>query len=234
MAINLNPKDVRKVVPGEDNFPKLPGGKNDRVQMVKALEHGHTFIKGITVIYNDWTEYNTTFTIIRLLEDRTVVEVKDNGGRFGTFVLNFNSLLSGSIKNKVVEQNEIYNRHMELMEAEFNKKYQEDISRAEQVRDNYKHAYNEEVKRSAKLNEQLVETGRELMQVETKLSTVQGAIGAVRKALKETGFNARVGKNILKMIRLSTARGMKEVDIEAIITKAVDIRVQEILDEIQK
>ena len=94
MAINLNPKDVRKVNVSTKGLPKTITGKNDRVKMVQGLEHGHTYNVGVKVIYNDWTEYNTTFTIVRILENRTVVEVKDNGERFGTFVLNLNSYLS--------------------------------------------------------------------------------------------------------------------------------------------
>ena len=234
MTINLNPKDVRKVVPGEDNFPKLPGGKNDRVGMVAALEHGHSFRKTITVIYNDWTEYNTTFTIVRLLENRTVVEVKDNGGRFGTFVLNFNSLLSGSIKNKVIEQNEVYKKHMALMEDELAKKYQEDITRTKQDNINLKHAYQEQVRKNADLNEKYTKTSYALMETETKLDVIHGAIGAVKKALTEIGFNRKTSTNILKTIRFATARGLKEEEIEAVVEKAINIRVQEILDEIQK
>ena len=234
MGINLNDKDIKKVVPGKDNFPKRLGGKNDRVKMVDGLEHGHTYRKDITVVYNDWSEYKTTFIILRLLEDRTVVEVKDNGGRFGTFVLNFNSLLSGNIKNKVVEQNEVYKKHMTLMEDELAKKYQDDITRAKQDNINLKHAYQEQVRKNADLNEKYTKTSYALMETETKLDLINGAIGAVKKALTEIGFNRKTSTSILKTIRFATARGMKEEEIEAVVEKAINIRVQEILDEIQK
>lgn len=234
MGINLNDKDVKKVVPGKDNFPKRLGGKNDRVKMVDGLEHGHTYRKDITVVYNDWTEYKTTFTILRLLEDRTVVEVKDNGGRFGTFVLNFDSLLKGCIKNKVVEQNEIYKKHMALMEDELAKKYQDDIARAKQDNINLKHAYEEQVHKNADLNEKYTKTSYALMETETKLDVINGAIEAVKKALVEIGFNKRTSKSILRTIRVLTARGTREEDIEKVVEKAINARVQEILDEILK
>ena len=169
MAINLNPRDVRKVKVSTNSLPKTILGKNDRVKMVQGLEHGHTYKVDIKVIYNDWTEYNTTFTIMCILENRTVVEVKDNGERFGTFVLNLNSLIQENIKGKVQEQNLIYLKHMDQMKAEFDKKFNEEKNRADSETLKWKNAYQKELKRSTDLSEKYVTQKFELVNVENKL-----------------------------------------------------------------
>lgn len=231
MAINLNPKDVRKVNVSTKGLPKTITGKNDRVKMVQGLEHGHTYNVSVKVIYNDWTEYNTTFTIVRILENRTVVEVKDNGERFGTFVLNLNSLITNSIKGKVQEQSSIYFKHMEKMQEEFNKKLHEETSKAESETIKWKTECGKQIRKNAELSEKYTTTNMELMEVTDKYMTLQDTIITVIDLFKKEKGNVRTGKKLLKAIRFATARGAKEEQIEVLIDKMINEKVAEILEE---
>lgn len=100
MGVNVNDNEIKKVILDSSvnsNFPKRKDGKNDRVSMVKGLEHGHKYYVTLTVIYSNWVEYETTLTLEKLLENRTMVQVRDKG-RFGTFVLKFDTLLKDELK----------------------------------------------------------------------------------------------------------------------------------------
>ena len=107
--INTNANEIKKIIVNCDKLPKNKAGKNDRLAILKGLEHGHTYNLTVTFIYNDWNEYETTFTITRLLQNREWVNVKDTGeGRFGGFSLLFNSLLAGTFKKEAQEQSDRY------------------------------------------------------------------------------------------------------------------------------
>ena len=100
MGVNVNNNEIKKVILDssvKSNFPKRKDGKNDRVSMVKGLEHGHKYYITLTVIYANWVEYETTLTLEKLLENRTMVQVRDKD-RFGTFVLKFDTLLKDELK----------------------------------------------------------------------------------------------------------------------------------------
>ena len=107
--INTNANEIKKIIVNCDKLPKNKSGKNDRVAILKGLDHKHVYELTVTFIYNDWDEYTTTFTITRLLENREWVNVKDTGeGRFGGFSLLFNSLLQGTFKKEAQEQSDRY------------------------------------------------------------------------------------------------------------------------------
>lgn len=90
--------------------------------MVEGMEHGHKYYGTLTVTYADWSEYKTTLTIEKLLQNREWVQVRDTGeGRFGTFVLLFNSLLAGTFKNEAQKQSDSYFEKIEEMNAQVSK-----------------------------------------------------------------------------------------------------------------
>ena len=125
MGVNVNNNEIKKMVfdtKYESNFQKNKAGKNDRVGMVDGMEHGHKYYGTLTVTYADWSEYKTTLTIEKLLQNREWVQVRDTGeGRFGTFVLLFNSLLAGTFKNEAQKQSDSYFEKIEEMNAQVNK-----------------------------------------------------------------------------------------------------------------
>lgn len=125
MGVNVNNNEIKKMVfdtKYESNFPKNKAGKNDRVGMVDGMEHGHKYYGTLTVTYADWSEYKTTLTVEKLLQNREWVQVRDTGeGRFGTFVLLFNSLLAGTFKNEAQKQSDSYLEKIEEMNAQVNK-----------------------------------------------------------------------------------------------------------------
>ena len=100
MGVNVNGNEIKKVILDSNvnsNFPKRKDGKNDRKAMLAGLEHGHKYYATLTVIYADWTEYETTLTLEKLFENRTYVQVRDKD-RFETFVLKFDTLLKDELK----------------------------------------------------------------------------------------------------------------------------------------
>lgn len=125
MGVNVNNNEIKKMVfdtKYESNFSKNKAGKNDRVGMEDGMEHGHKYYGTLTVIYADWSEYKTTLTIEKLLQNREWVQVRDTGeGRFGTFVLLFNSLLAGTFKNEAQKQSDSYFEKIEEMNAQVSK-----------------------------------------------------------------------------------------------------------------
>ena len=125
MGVNVNNNEIKKMVfdtKYESNFPKNKAGKNDRIGIVNGMEHGHKYYGTLTVTYADWSEYKTTLTIEKLLQNREWVQVRDTGeGRFGTFVLLFNSLLAGTFKNEAQKQSDSYFEKIEEMNAQVNK-----------------------------------------------------------------------------------------------------------------
>ena len=125
MGVNVNNNEIKKMVfdtKYESNFPKNKAGKNDRVGMVDGMEHGHKYYGTLTVTYADWSEYKTTLTVEKLLQNREWAQVRDTGeGRFGTFVLLFNSLLAGTFKNEAQKQSDSYFEKIEEMNAQVNK-----------------------------------------------------------------------------------------------------------------
>ena len=238
MCINLNGQEVRYVIPNCDSLPKNAAGKNSRVKIQEGLEHGHTYKIGVEVVYNDRKyNYNTTFQIVRLLENRNVVEVKDLGNRFGSFVLNLSSLISGSIKGKVQEQSDIYFERVEQISAPLQatiKEKDSQIGSLEAAKHVLRKDVEKQVKKYANLNEKYTKQGFELMNVQGALDGIKGAISAVRQALQGANTNKRVAKLILKQVRIATARGVKEEIIEQLIEVEINKRIEEILNEIQK
>ena len=125
MGVNLNDNEIKRIemdYVNDSNFIKDKRGRNDRKAMVAGLEHGHKYYCTATFVYNDWTEYKTELTVERILENRQWVVVRDTGeGRFGSFVLLFNSLLAGSFKNEAQRQSMIHFNHLHELRDEMNK-----------------------------------------------------------------------------------------------------------------
>ena len=71
----------------------------------------------------------------------------------------------------------------------------------------------------------------ELMEVTDKYMTLQDTIITVIDLFKKEKGNVRTGKKMLKTIRLATARGAKEEQIEVLIDKMINEKVAEILEE---
>ena len=125
MGVNLNDNEIKRIemdYVNDSNFIKDKRGRNDRKAMVSGLEHGHKYYCTATFVYNDWSEYKTELTVERILENRQWVVVRDTGeGRFGSFVLLFNSLLAGSFKNEAQRQSMIHFNHLHELRDEMNK-----------------------------------------------------------------------------------------------------------------
>ena len=125
MGVNLSDNEIKRIemdYVNDSNFIKDKRGRNDRKAMVAGLEHGHKYYCTATFVYNDWTEYKTELTVERILENRQWVVVRDTGeGRFGSFVLLFNSLLAGSFKNEAQRQSMIHFNHLHELRDEMNK-----------------------------------------------------------------------------------------------------------------
>lgn len=125
MGVNLNDNEIKRIemdYVNDSNFIKDKRGRNDRKAMVAGLEHGHKYYCTATFVYNDWSEYKTELTVERILENRQWVVVRDTGeGRFGSFVLLFNSLLAGSFKNEAQRQSMIHFNHLHELRDEMNK-----------------------------------------------------------------------------------------------------------------
>ena len=125
MGVNLKDNEIKRIemdYVNDSNFIKDKRGRNDRKAMVAGLEHGHKYYCTATFVYNDWSEYKTELTVERILENRQWVVVRDTGeGRFGSFVLLFNSLLAGSFKNEAQRQSMIHFNHLHELRDEMNK-----------------------------------------------------------------------------------------------------------------
>ena len=192
MGVNVNNNEIKKMVfdtKYESNFPKNKAGKNDRVGMVDGMEHGHKYYGTLTVTYADWSEYKTTLTVEKLLQNREWVQVRDTGeGRFGTFVLLFNSLLAGTFKNEAQKQSDSYFEKIEEMNAQVNKANKETEEQKAIV--NKLSLYNSLLRGDKVLLEG---------QVENQLMVIEKQKNEITTLNKKIEFLDRTHKNINKM-----------------------------------
>ena len=190
--INTNANEIKKIIVNCDELPKTKSGKNDRLTILKGLEeHKHTYNLTVTFIYNDWDEYTTIFTITKLLEDRTWVNVKDTGeGRFGGFSLLFNSLLAGTFKKEAQERSDIYYN----MVNGFN----EDKQRA--LNDERQKTLNEQQK-NKKLQNELMETKKAFASLENEYSKLKS------EEVKKPQFTVAIAK---EFSLLTMTKGLKK------------------------
>lgn len=194
MGVNVNNNEIKKMVfdtKYESNFPKNKTGKNDRVGMVEGMEHGHKYYGTLTVTYADWSEYKTTLTIEKLLQNREWVQVRDTGeGRFGTFVLLFNSLLAGTFKNEAQKQSDSYFEKVEEMNQQIEKANKE-TDEAKAVSKKFKAE-----KEKAELESSILRADKVLLegQVENQLMIIQeqrNEIMALQEQIKTVKADAR-------------------------------------------
>ena len=120
---------------------------------------------------------------------------------------------------------------MEKMQEEFNKKLHEETSKAESETIKWKTECGKQIRKNAELSEKYTTTNMELMEVTDKYMTLQDTIITVIDLFKKEKGNVRTGKKMLKTIRLATARGAKEEQIEVLIDKMINEKVAEILEE---
>ena len=192
MGVNVNNNEIKKMVfdtKYESNFPKNKAGKNDRVGMVDGMEHGHQYYGTLTVTYADWSEYKTTLTVEKLLQNREWVQVRDTGeGRFGTFVLLFNSLLAGTFKNEAQKQSDSYFEKIEEMNAQINKANKETEEQKAIVN-------------KLSLDNSLLRGDKVLLegQVENQLMVIEKQKNEITTLNKKIEFLDRTHKNINKM-----------------------------------
>lgn len=183
MGVNINGNEIKKVILDSNvnsNFPKRKDGKNDRKAMLAGLEHGHKYYATLTVIYADWTEYETTLTLEKLFENRAYVQVRDKD-RFETFVLKFDTLLKDELKKgEFVQELQIQSDKYFKRIIEMNEK----IAKANKEADEQKNI----VKFfKGKCENQLVvieEKDRKIVSLEEKIHSLESSLGERKDDIK--------------------------------------------------
>lgn len=216
MGVNLNDNEIKRIemdYVNDSNFIKDKRGRNDRKAMVAGLEHGHKYYCTATFVYNDWSEYKTELTVERILENRQWVVVRDTGeGRFGSFVLLFNSLLAGSFKNEAQRQSMIHFNHLHELRDEMNKtKEQKSIVKIK----------NEKIKEQKETIDEQKETIKNQVQVinnqRNEIVVLNDTIDKLKeKDTERKDFNYNK-ENIEKFIRMTEMLVQAKVDHNKII-----------------
>lgn len=216
MGVNLNDNEIKRIemdYVNDSNFIKDKRGRNDRKAMVAGLEHGHKYYCTATFVYNDWSEYKTELTVERILENRQWVVVRDTGeGRFGSFVLLFNSLLAGSFKNEAQRQSMIHFNHLHELRDEMNKtKEQKSIVKIK----------NEKIKEQKETIDEQNKTIKNQVQVinnqRNEIVVLNGTIDKLKeKDTERKDFNYNK-ENIEKFIRMTEMLVQAKVDHNKII-----------------
>lgn len=216
MGVNLSDNEIKRIemdYVNDSNFIKDKRGRNDRKAMVAGLEHGHKYYCTATFVYNDWSEYKTELTVERILENRQWVVVRDTGeGRFGSFVLLFNSLLAGSFKNEAQRQSMIHFNHLHELRDEMNKtKEQKSIVKIK----------NEKIKEQKETIDEQKETIKNQVQVinnqRNEIVVLNDTIDKLKeKDTERKDFNYNK-ENIEKFIRMTEMLVQAKVDHNKII-----------------
>lgn len=248
MGINVNDKTIKKVIVDdkvESSFPKRKDGKNDRVAMVEGLEHGHKYYLTATFIYGNWDEYTTTLTVEKILNNREYVQVVDSGeGRFGTFCMLFNSLLSGSFKNDAQMRSDWYFSQLEKFNGMANEKIkqaQNDVKqaqyklhKAEQEKNDISVRYAKECFEHENTREELDDTREELdrsvrvigeknneiMVLTEKLTNVSNAF--------DQNYASMLSRKIMQLVRIQTAKGKNDMEIALMINQLLNSYMKEL------
>ena len=233
MGVNVNNNEIKKMVfdtKYESNFPKNKAGKNDRVGMVDGMEHGHKYYGTLTVTYADWSEYKTTLTIEKLLQNREWVQVRDTGeGRFGTFVLLFNSLLAGTFKNEAQKQSDSYFEKVEEMNQQIEKANKE-TDEAKAVSKKFKAE-----KEKAELESSLLRADKVLLegQVENQLMIIKEQKNEI-VALKEQLKTVKTVNSDKKLSRLIWRKLIREIVTKYNSGTPIDKLVDFVLEFLEK
>lgn len=233
MGVNINNNEIKKMVfdtKYESNFPKNKTGKNDRVGMVEGMEHGHKYYGTLTVTYADWSEYKTTLTIEKLLQNREWVQIRDTGeGRFGTFVLLFNSLLAGTFKNEAQKQSDSYFEKVEEMNQQIEKANKE-TDEAKAVSKKFKAE-----KEKAELESSILRADKVLLegQVENQLMVIQDQQNKII-ALEKQVDNIKTINHNKKLSRLVWRKLIREIVTRYNSGTSIDKLVDFVLEFLEK
>jgi hypothetical protein len=227
-TVNVNGKDVKEISVDLRFLPRkgLAQVRIDRNKTIEAIKVGQKFIVPFTATFKDYSTMTSKFEIVKMFKDsegKDIIMVQEDSlGQFGVL---FNSFMSGSFKNEfqvaydrmLTNRNTYYN---DYVNAERNVKEAKDIIK---VRDREilkeRLAHSETLDKLQRTEDTLEETKYTLVKVEQELTDVTSAFKQIMDRLGSIGETRRVAKDLLSLVRLATARGKSEADIELAIAK---------------
>ena len=227
-TVNVNGKDVKEISVDLKFLPRkgLAQVRIDRNKTIEAIKAGQKFIVPFTATFKDYSTMTSKFEIVKMFKDsdgKDIIMVQEDSlGQFGVL---FNSFMSGSFKNEfqvaydrmLTNRNTYYN---DYVNAEKNVKEAKDIIK---VRDREilkeRLAHSETLDKLQRTEDTLDETKYSLVKVEQELTDVTNAFKQIMDKLGSIGETRRVAKDLLSLVRLATARGKSEADIELAIAK---------------
>lgn len=227
-TVNVNGKDVKEISVDLKFLPRkgLAQVRIDRNKTIEAIKAGQKFIVPFTATFKDYSTMTSKFEIVKMFKDsdgKDIIMVQEDSlGQFGVL---FNSFMSGSFKNEfqvaydrmLTNRNTYYN---DYVNAERDVKEAKDIIK---VRDREilkeRLAHSETLDKLQRTEDTLDETKYSLVKVEQELTDVTNAFKQIMDKLGSIGETRRVAKDLLSLVRLATARGKSEADIELAIAK---------------
>ena len=227
-TVNVNGKDVKEISVDLKFLPRkgLAQVRIDRNKTIEAIKAGQKFIVPFTATFKDYSTMTSKFEIVKMFKDsegKDIIMVQEDSlGQFGVL---FNSFMSGSFKNEfqvaydrmLTNRNTYYN---DYVNAERDVKEAKDIIK---VRDREilkeRLAHSETLDKLQRTEDTLEETKYTLVKVEQELTDVTSAFKQIMDRLGSLGETRRVAKDLLSLVRLATARGKSEADIELAIAK---------------
>ena len=227
-TVNVNGKDVKEISVDLKFLPRkgLAQVRIDRNKTIEAIKAGQKFIVPFTATFKDYSTMTSKFEIVKMFKDsdgKDIIMVQEDSlGQFGVL---FNSFMSGSFKNEfqvaydrmLTNRNTYYN---DYVNAERDVKEAKDIIK---VRDREilkeRLAHSETLDKLQRTADTLDETKYSLVKVEQELTDVTNAFKQIMDKLGSIGETRRVAKDLLSLVRLATARGKSEADIELAIAK---------------
>lgn len=225
-TVNVNGKDVKEISVDLKFLPRkgLAQVRIDRNKTIEAIKAGQKFIVPFTATFKDYSTMTSKFEIVKMFKDsdgKDIIMVQEDSlGQFGVL---FNSFMSGSFKNEfqvaydrmLTNRNTYYN---DYVNAEKNVKEAKDIIK---VRDKEilkeRLAHSETLDKLQRTEDTLDETKYTLVKVEQELTDVKSAYESIMDKLRSGNKNAKLARELLKTIRIATARGVAEGDIVLVI-----------------
>lgn len=227
-TVNVSGKDVKEIKVDLKFLPRkgLAQVRIDRNKTIEAIKAGQKFIVPFTATFKDYSTMTSKFEIVKMFKDsdgKDIIMVQEDSlGQFGVL---FNSFMSGSFKNEfqvaydrmLTNRNTYYN---DYVKAEKDAKEAKDVIK---VRDREilkeRLAHSETLDKLQRTEDTLEETKYTLVKVEQELTDVTSAFKQIMDRLGSIGETRRVAKDLLSLVRLATARGKSEADIELAIAK---------------
>lgn len=225
-TVNVNGKDVKEISVDLKFLPRkgLAQVRIDRNKTIEAIKAGQKFIVPFTATFKDYSTMTSKFEIVKMFKDsdgKDIIMVQEDSlGQFGVL---FNSFMSGSFKNEfqvaydrmLTNRNTYYN---DYVNAERDVKEAKDIIK---VRDKEilkeRLAHSETLDKLQRTEDTLDETKYTLVKVEQELTDVKSAYESIMDKLRSGNKNAKLARELLKTIRIATARGVAEGDIVLVI-----------------